>query len=218
MAKFVNGIDIEGLGNTLAAIRDKPELASFKFRASNKWIKGTNNRATVKGYYGAGEEHGKRAVSMTFDEDEPPVLLGNDKGPNPVEWVLVGLSGCLTTSLVAYAAAKGIELRSVESELEGDLDVRGFLNLDPGVRNGYQNIRVHFRIDADASDEELRKLVETAQKRSPVFDIVTHEVPVQVDFERKATQSKQQTATERRTGVATRARMARGRRGQRPNA
>lgn len=213
MVKFVNGIDVEGLKNTLGAIKENPALASFKFRASNKWIKGTNNQATVKGYYGAGEEHAKRAVSMTFDEDEPPVLLGNDKGPNPVEWVLVGLSGCLTTSLVAYAAAKGIELRSVESELEGDLDVRGFLNLDPSVRNGYQNIRVHFKIDADASDEEIRKLVEISQQRSPVFDIVTHQVPVQVDFERKAARSQVSSTDERRPGKAVRARMARRRRG-----
>ncbi|EGJ48803.1 OsmC family protein [Desulfocurvibacter africanus] len=213
MAKFVNGIDVEGLKNTIGAIKEKPELASFKFRASNKWIKGTNNKATVKGYYGAGEEHDMRAVSMTFDEDEPPVLLGNDKGPNPVEWVLVGLSGCLTTSLVAYAAAKGIELRSVESELEGDLDVRGFLNLDPNVRNGYQNIRVHFKIDADASDEEVRKLVEIAQQRSPVFDIVTHQVPVQVDFERMAARSQVSSTDERRPGKAVRARMVRRRRG-----
>lgn len=213
MAKFVNGIDVEGLGNTLAAIKEKPELASFKFRASNKWIKGTNNRATVKGYYGAGEEHDKRAVAMTFDEDEPPVLLGTDKGPNPVEWVLVGLSGCLTTALVANAAAKNIELRSVESELEGDLDVRGFLNLDPSVRNGYQNIRVHFKIDADVSDDDIRKLVEIAQQRSPVFDIVTHQVPVQVDFERTAARSKSKAANEKRPGVAARARMVRRRRG-----
>lgn len=216
MAKFVNGIDVEGLGNTIAAVKEKPELASFKFRASNKWIKGTNNRATVKGYYGAGEEHDKRAVSMTFDEDEPPVLLGNDKGPNPVEWVLVGLSGCLTTSLVAHAAAKGVELRSVESELEGDLDVRGFLNLDPGVRNGYQNIRVHFTIDADASDDEIRKLVKVAQQRSPVFDIVTNQVPVQVDFERKAAQSRVSPASEKRPAMAARARVARRRRGMHP--
>lgn len=200
--RVVNGIDVDGLVKTIGAIKDKPELARFTFRASNKWVKGTNNQATVKGFYGAGEEHPQRGAAMTFDEDEPPVLLGADKGPNPVEWVLVGLSGCLTTSLVAYAAAKGIELRSVESELEGDLDVRGFLNIDPSVRNGYESIRVHFRIDADASDDELAKLVEIAQARSPVFDIVTHQVPVRVDFERKAGRAKARPARESRPGAA----------------
>jgi uncharacterized OsmC-like protein len=140
----------------------------------------------IRGFYGAGREDLSRSADRVFDEDEPALLMGGDRGANPVEYVLIGLSGCLTTSLVAHAAARGIELKSVESELEGDLDVRGFLGIAPEVRNGYQAIRVRFRIAADAPDETLRELVDVAQQRSPVFDIVTHGVPVTVSFERAA--------------------------------
>ena len=117
--------------------------------------------------------------------DEPPELGGTDAGPNPVEYVLTALAGCLTTSLVCHAAARGIELRSVDSELEGDLDVRGFLGIDPNVRNGYRNIRVTFHIDSDASEEQIQELIDVAQQRSPVFDMMTHEVPVEVGYDRQ---------------------------------
>lgn len=180
----VNGIDVGALKQTMDDIQDKPGLAGFTFRAINTWVGGTHNRARIKGFYGAGEEHAVRKSELVYDEDEPPVLLGSDKGANPVEYVLVGLSGCLTTSLVAHAAARNITLHAVESELEGDLDVRGFLGMDDSVRNGYSQIRVKFRIDADAPMETIRELVELAKARSPVFDIVTHGVPVKVDVEK----------------------------------
>ncbi|HOV85654.1 MAG TPA: OsmC family protein, partial [Syntrophobacteraceae bacterium] len=108
---------------------------------------------------------------------------GKNLGANPVEFVLTALSGCLTTSLIAQAAVRGIRLRKVESRLEGDLDVRGFLGMSEEVRNGYRNIRVTFKIKGDASQEELRELLELARKRSPVFDIVSHPVPVSVELE-----------------------------------
>jgi uncharacterized OsmC-like protein len=184
--QIVNGINVEALRQSIHGIKADPELAKFRFRVANSWISGTNNRARIKGFYGVKKEHerSKELELGTYDIDEPQVLLGNDKGPNPVEWVLVALSGCVTTSLVAFAAAKGIELRSVETELEGDLDVRGFLNIDPNVRNGYQQIRLKFNIDSDASDEQLEELVEIAKQRSPVFDIVTNKVQVESSFER----------------------------------
>lgn len=184
MAKELDGIDLEAMNKTIEIIQDQPDKAAFKFRASNHWIEGTHNRAVVKGFYGFGEEHGAdRALS--FDEDEPAVVLGHDQGANPVEFVLVGLSGCLTTALVAQAAARGITLRSVESEIEGDIDLRGFMGLDPNVRNGYQQIRMRFTIDADASEAQIQELVELAQLRSPVFDIVSHPTPVIVEAAKK---------------------------------
>ncbi|MFZ5428408.1 MAG: OsmC family protein [Thermodesulfobacteriota bacterium] len=176
----VNGIDVGMLGKTVNSIKAKPGLGKFTFRASNEWVEGTNNRATVKGFFGAGEEHPTRKTKLIYEEDEPPVLLGADKGANPVEYVLVGLSGCLTTSLVASAAARGIKLKRVESELEGNLDVRGFLGIDESVRKGFQDIAVRFTIDADASEEQIEDLMDYAKEHSPVFDIVSHRVPVSV--------------------------------------
>jgi uncharacterized OsmC-like protein len=181
----VNGVNVSALKETLNALKDKPELGTFRFRASNTWVAGTHNQACIQGFYGAGREDDSRQSPMVFEEDEPPVLLGENAGANPVEFVLIGLSGCLTTSLVAHAAARGISLQSVTSTLEGVMDVRGFLGLSDAVRNGYEEIRVHFTLEADAPEETLQELVEVAQARSPVFDIVTHAVPVRVDYERK---------------------------------
>jgi uncharacterized OsmC-like protein len=181
----VNGIDLDNLQSTINTVQSHPEQARFNFRTKNRWVDGTHNRASVKEFYEAGIPDESRACAMVFDEDEPPVLLGENLGANPVEYILVGLSGCLTTSLVAQAAARGITLKSVESELEGDLDVRGFLGLSDEVRNGYEGIRVRFKIESDAPEETLQELVELAQQRSPVFDIVTNPVPVLVSFEKQ---------------------------------
>lgn len=181
---IVNGIDVTELQDTMGKLGQHPELARFNFRATNRWVGGTHNRATVMEFYEAGQRDESRTRPMMFEEDEPPGLLGQNRGANPVEYVLIGLSGCLTTSLVAHAAAKNITLKSVESRLEGDLDVRGFLGMSDQVRNGYESIKVTFKIESDASKEQLKELVELAQQRSPVFDIVTHPVPVTVDFEK----------------------------------
>ena len=118
---------------------------------------------------------------MSFEIDEPPILLGENKGANPVEYLLVGLSGCLTTSMVAHAAARGIEIKSVQSRLEGDLDVQGFLGLSETVPVAYQEIRVSFKIEADITDEQKKELVEMAQKYSPVFNTITRPVTVKVE-------------------------------------
>ena len=181
--QVVNGINVSGLHYTINLIRKNPGLARFQFRAANRWLGGTRNQATVKGFYGAGKEDETRRQAYVFDEDEPSVLLGSDKGASPVEYVLVALSGCLTTTLVEQAAVRGIKLDSVESKLEGDVDVRGFLGLADNVRRGFENIRVTFRIKSNAPVERLRELVELAQKRSPVYDIVTNSTPVKVTLE-----------------------------------
>jgi len=181
--KAVNGVNVDQLFSTIDLIRQKPEIAKFKFRATNKWMKGTHNRATVKDFYGAGQEDDTREA-MVFHMDEPPVLLGNNKGANPVEYLLVALSGCLTTSLIAHGSAKGIEIKGVESRYEGDLDLRGFLGISEDVKVGYQNIRVFFKIDADIPEAQKEELVKMAQKYSPVFNTVFNQTPVSVQLDR----------------------------------
>ena len=177
--KMVNGVNVTQLFETIDAIKGQPEIAKFNFRAVNNWENGASNRTTVNDYDGACQSF-ERSEPFVFQKDEPPVLLGNDAGANPVEYVLAGLAGCLTTSLVYHAAAQGIQIDEVESTYRGNIDLHGFLGLDDGVRNGYESIEVTFKVKGDAPEEKLRELVELAQKRSPVFDIVTNKVPVTV--------------------------------------
>lgn len=178
-AKVVNGINVDQLFSTVDLIKGNPDIARFKFRASNQWVNGTHNRGSVKGFFGALKEDDSRP-EVSYDMDEPPVLLGRDAGSNPVEYLLTALSGCLTTSLVAHASAKGIELKSVRSRYEGDIDLRGFLGLSQDVPVGFQEIRVYFEIDADISDEQKQELIQMAQKYSPVFNTITRATPVSV--------------------------------------
>ena len=180
--KNVNGVNVGELFNTINAIKSDKSIAKFKFSAKNEWKNGGHNRTTVDEFFGACKTH-NRNKPFVIDEDEPPVLLGEDHGANPVEFALTALAGCLTTSLVYHAAAKGIKIDSVESRLEGDLDLRGFLGIDDSVRNGFENISVKFKIKADASEEVLEELCRLAQKRSPVFDIISNSVPVSVGLD-----------------------------------
>jgi uncharacterized OsmC-like protein len=181
--KMVNGVNVSQLFSTIEIIKANPEVSKFKFRATNTWQNGTYNRATIKDFYGALQEDDTR-TPMEFAIDEPPVLLGENKGANPVEYLLVGLSGCLTTAMVAHAAARGIELKSVQSRLEGDLDVQGFLGLSETIPVAYQEIRVKFKIEADITDQQKEELLEMAQKYSPVFNTVTRPIPVRVTLDR----------------------------------
>jgi uncharacterized OsmC-like protein len=175
-----NGVDTSVLFATLDAVKQQPELGRFQFRASNVWIDGAHNRSTIKGFFGAGAEDTSRSTEFHIDAGEPPVLLGTNTGANPAEALLHALAGCLTTSLVYVAAARGVRLTRVESTLEGDMDVRGALGLSDEVRNGFEAVRVTFTVEGDASPEKLRELVQRAQQRSAVFDIVSHGVPVSV--------------------------------------
>jgi uncharacterized OsmC-like protein len=163
--------------------KENPDIAKFKFRATNKWISGTHCRGTIKDFYGALKEDNSRPA-VDYDMDEPPVLMGNNEGRNPVEYLLVALSGCLTTSLVAHASAKGIKINGVESRYEGDIDLRGFLGLSEDVPVGYKEIRVYFKVDADVSDEQKEELVRMAQKYSPVFNTITKAAPVSVRLDK----------------------------------
>lgn len=191
MAKenILNGINVTQLTETIEAIRKNPEIARFKFRATNRWIEGTHNRATVKDFFGALLEDTSRQP-VVFEIDEPPVLLGRNVGPNPVEYVLVGLSGCLTTSLIAHAAARGIEIKGLSTRLEGDLDLRGFLGISEDVAVGYERIRVYFTLDADVPDEKKRELIRMAAKYSPVYNTVANPVAVEVLLDEGRTEGK----------------------------
>jgi uncharacterized OsmC-like protein len=180
--KRVNGVDVSQLFGTIDAIRGTPDIAKFRFRAKNEWINGGHNRTTITDFYGAQQDH-DHGKPFVLDEDEHQVLLGEDIGPNPVEYLLTGLIGCLTSALVYHAAAKGIEIKGVKSRLEGDIDLRGFLGLSQDVRVGYENIRVYFKIDADVSEEEKEELIKMAQKYSPVFNTVSNPTPVSVKLE-----------------------------------
>jgi len=181
--KKVNGVNVDQLFRTIEQIKGRPEIARFQFRATNQWIDGTHNRATVKDFYGALQEDDSRDP-LVFEIDEPPVLCGGNLGANPVEYLLAALSGCLTTSLVAHAAARGIEVRKVESRYEGDLDLQGFLGLSEEVPVGYKNIRVYFAIEADLSEEQKEELLKMAQKYSPVFNTIAKPIPVSVHLDR----------------------------------
>jgi uncharacterized OsmC-like protein len=181
--KFVNGINVDQLFGTIDNIRENPEIARFKFRATNQWVAGTHNQATVKDFFGALKEDSSRDP-MVFEIDEPPVLCGTNLGVNPVEFLLVALSGCLTTSMIAHAAARGIEIRKVESRYEGDLDVRGFLGMSDDVPVAYQKIGVYFKIDADMPEDRKEELVEMAKKYSPVYNSITKPISVSVQLDK----------------------------------
>ncbi|HEX6311202.1 MAG TPA: OsmC family protein [Acidimicrobiia bacterium] len=175
-----NGVDTEALFATIDAVKSQPEAAQFRFRADNEWVSGTHNRSTIAGYFGVGEERA-HANTFVFDADHPAVLCGTDRGPTPVEYVLHALAACLTAGLANIAAARGVTLTEVESTVEGDLDLQGILGLDDDVRNGYEQVRVVFRVKGDASPETLRELVEQSRARSAVFDVITNRVPVTIE-------------------------------------
>ena len=176
---FLNGVNVTGVMDTINAIKADQELAKFQFRAKNAWIDGGHNRSTIQGFYGCRMEDESRSEPFVLDADEPPVLLGQDAGANPVEFILHGLAACLTTTMVYHAAARGIEIEAADSALEGDLDLRGFLGISDEVRKGYQTIRVKMRVKSEAKPEMLRDLA----RYSPVYDVVSNSVPVEVVVE-----------------------------------
>jgi uncharacterized OsmC-like protein len=177
-----NGVDTDTMFATLDAIKGQPEIAKFRFRASNRWLGGAHNRSTIKDFYAACAEDTSRKQAFTLDAGEPAILLGADTGPNPAEYLLHALAACVTTSLVYSAAARGVRLTSVESTLEGDLDVQGALGINTeDYRNGYEQIRMTIRISGDAPAEKLRQVVQRGTDRSVVFDSIANGVPISVD-------------------------------------
>jgi uncharacterized OsmC-like protein len=176
----LNGVDTPTLFATIDAVRGQPELAKFQFRASSRWLTGTHSRSQVEEFSGAGGTH-RHERDFQFDADHPKVLTGGGAGPTPVEYLLHGLAACLTAGIANVAAARGVTLTAVESTVEGDIDLRGILGLSKDVRNGYQGIRVSFRIKGDAPEEKLREIVEQSRARSAVFDVLTSGTRVELD-------------------------------------
>lgn len=174
-----NGVNVAALLGAREALTETPEAARFQWRATCDWINGTHSRSSVEGFYGLGAEQRHRRA-FTFDADHPEVFASEDHGATPVEYVLVGLAGCLTAGVAAVAQNRGIQLHSVKATLEGGMDIQGILGMDRDVRNGFDAIRVSFEIDADASHEEIAALVAQSQKRSAVFDIITNPTDVSV--------------------------------------
>ena len=178
----LNGVDTPTLFATIGAVRDQPELAKFKFRASSRWVEGTHSRARSEGFYGAGAEQ-QHTSEWQFDSDHPAVLVGKDNGPLPVEYLLYGLLACITSGIGNISAARGVKLTEVESSIEGDLDLRGVLGLSNEVRNGYQGLRVNFTIKGDAPPEKLREIVEQSRARSAVYDVLANGVPIDISVD-----------------------------------
>jgi uncharacterized OsmC-like protein len=174
-----NGVNVQALLDARTALVDAPEGAQFTWRASNEWLRGTHSQTEISGFFGLGGEQAHRS-SFSYEADHPEIFASEDHGPTPVEFVLVALTSCLTAGVAAVAQNRGIQLNSVKATIEGDMDILGILGGDPETRNGFNEIRVHYDIDADATPEEMEALVAQSQKRSAVFDVVTNPTSVAV--------------------------------------
>lgn len=174
-----NGVNTEALIGAREAFSQMPQAAAFTFRSACDWHKGTRNTNTINGYFGLGQEHARKQT-FRIESDHPEVFAAGDNAPTPPEIVLAALASCLTGGLASVAQHRGIQIHSARAIVEGDIDVRGILGMDPDVRNGFSAIRVTFEINADASEEDIRALVAQSQKRSAVFDILTNPTNVSV--------------------------------------
>ena len=174
-----NGVNVEALLGARQALSETPEAAQFQWRAKCEWVKGTHSRSTVQKFFGLGEEQQHRAP-FTFDTDHPEIFASEDNGATPVEVVLAGLAGCLTAGIASVAQMREIQLRSVTATIEARMDIQGILGIDSDVRNGFDGIKVHYEIDADATAEEIKAVVAQSQKRSAVFDVITNPTNVSV--------------------------------------
>jgi uncharacterized OsmC-like protein len=177
-----NGVNVEALLGARAALTEAPEAARFEWQASSSWVSGTHSRSSIQRFFGLGEVQNHRR-EFVFDADHPEIFASEDNGPTPVEYVLVGLAGCLTAGIAAVAQHRGIQLRSVEATLAAGMDLQGILGIDPDVRNGFDYVRVGYRIDADATRDEIAAIVAQSQKRSAVFDIITNPTNVLVEVQ-----------------------------------
>ena len=175
-----NGVNVEAILGARDALTETPVSAQFKWRATSEWINGTHSRATVDGFFGLGEEQ-KHRQAFQFDADHPEIFAAEDNGATPVEFILVGLAGCLSAGIASVAQNRNIQLRSVKATLEAGMDLQGILGIDENVRNGFDGIKVHYEIDADATQDEIAALVAQSQKRSAVFDIMSNPTDVHVE-------------------------------------
>jgi len=180
-----NGVNVDALLGARDALSKAPEAAKFNWKASCKWLNGTHSQTSIQGFYGLGQQQSHK-TEFTFDTDHPEIFASEDKGATPVEMVLAGLAGCLTAGVASIAQLRKIQLRSVKATLEGSMDIQGILGIDSDVRNGFNDIKVNFEIDADASKEDLEALVAQSQKRSAVYDVITNPTNVSVSTTKKS--------------------------------
>ena len=180
MALANNGVNVQALLDAREALKGAPQAAQFTWRASCKWVNGVHSQSSVQGFFGLGQEQ-QHKTETSFEADHPEIFAAEDNGITPVEYMLVGLASCLTGGIAAIAQNRGIQLRSVESKVEGKMDIRGILGMDSDVRNGYDDIKVTFKIDADASKKDIEALVAQSQKRSAVYDVITNPTNVTVE-------------------------------------
>jgi uncharacterized OsmC-like protein len=178
---YINGFDVRAAADTIAALKADKSLAKFEFRARNRWINGGENRSTIHDFYGAGQEDTSRSFAFEFTNGEPPVLLGNNEGANPVEFLLHAIAGCVTTTFVLHAMARGITIFELWTELKGNIDLQGLLGLDDNVPAGYEQIKIRMHVRADCSDEELDDLLGYAHQHSPTCSTVCRPVPVMIE-------------------------------------
>ena len=176
--KILNGVDVTALNETIEALNEDASLAIFKFRADNKWLGGGWNRTAINAFYGAGEEQ-QREEPFFYDNDEPPVLLGGDRSANPVEFILHALAGCLTSTIAYHAAIQGLEIEKIDSELKGEMDARGFLDLADDITIGYKSIDVLIRVKTLAEAKTIREMA----LFSPVYHTINGKTPVEVSVE-----------------------------------
>ena len=175
-----NGVNVEALLSAREALTAAPEAAQFIWRATSEWQDGTHTKSNVRGFFGLGEDQ-SHLQDFVFDTDHPEIFASEDKGATPVELMLVGLAGCLTAGIAAVAQNRNIQLNSVTATLEAGMDMQGILGIDPDVRNGFDGIKVNYRIDAEASADDIAAIVAQSQKRSAVFDIITNPTNVTVE-------------------------------------
>lgn len=180
MTTVENGVNVQALLDARAALKDAPEAAQFTWQATSKWQHGVHSTTRIQKFYGLGQDQTHKTEAV-FDADHPEVFAAEDNGITPIEYLLVGLASCLTAGVASVAQNRGIQLRSVESVVEGTHDIRGILGVDSDVRNGFNDVKVTFNIDADASKQEIEALVAQSQKRSAVFDALTNPTNVTVE-------------------------------------
>ena len=181
----LNGVNVEQLVETINAIKEQPDIAKFKFRATNQWVDGAYSRTSVQSFYGAGQEDSSREKPLVMEGDEPPVLLGENRAPNAVEAVLHALASCISVGFIYNAAAQDIAVEKLEMKLEGDMDLHGFLGLSNTVRPGYDNIKLTYNVKANAPEEKLVELCKYVQETSPVLDIIRNPVNVSIKMEKQ---------------------------------
>jgi uncharacterized OsmC-like protein len=176
-----NGVNVEALLGAREALTEAPMAAKFKWQAASKWINGTHSQTTIQKFFGLGEQQ-QHINQFTFDSDHPEIFASQDKGPTPVEYLLVGLAGCLTAGIAAVAQNRNIQLNSVTANVEADMDIQGILGIDSDVRNGFSQVNITYSIDADANRDEIEAIVAQSQKRSAVYDVLTNPTVVNVEI------------------------------------